>query len=187
MNSQQLLAKIKAYPLALSLFGAAIVLAGWAYYRSGSLDDLRGEYDTVTVNNDQIASNVKDGINFKEQVDQLTAALTQFKPGLIKPSAVIPNQQYFYDYEQTTGVQVLDPIEGQTTVSKDPAEPSVTTFKLSASGSWENVITFLNALQTGPHFMRIYQYSFERFPQERNAAPSSQPIRVSLTLEVLGQ
>jgi len=187
MNAQQLLAKIKAYPLALSLLGVAIVLAGWAYYRSGSLDDLRGEYDTVTVQNDQTATNVKDGINFKEQVDQLTAALTQFKPGLINPSAIIPNQQYFYDYEQSTGVQVLDPIEGQTVVSKEPAEPSVTSFKLSASGSWENIMTFLNALQTGPHFMRVSQFTLERFPQDRNAAPTSQPVRVSLSLDVLGQ
>ncbi len=31
MNLKQILAKLKAYPLALSLFGAAILLAGWAY------------------------------------------------------------------------------------------------------------------------------------------------------------
>jgi len=191
MNAQQILVKIKAYPLALALLGTAIVLAGWSYYRSDSLDDLRGELDTVTADNDQTSTNVQDGINFKEQVDQLTAAVAQFKTALIKPDDIIPNQQFFYDYEQSTGVQILDPIEGGTVVSKDPAEPSVTTFKLSASGTWVNLITLLNALQNGPPFLRFSQFGLERAQQARTApggdAGTSELIHLTLTIDVLGQ
>jgi len=191
MNAKQILAKIKAYPLALALVGVAIVLSGWAYYRSGSLDDLRGQLDTVMADNDQTSKNVQEGINLKEELDQLTAALAAFKPALIKPSAIIPNQQFFYDYEQTTGVQIQDPIEGLTVVSKDPAEPSVTSFKMSATGNWENIATLLNALQAGPPYMRFYQFSLERGQQARTlpgvTATNSELVHLSLTLEVLGQ
>ncbi len=187
MNAQQILAKIKAYPLALALLGTAIVLAGWAYYRSGSLDDLHGELDTATAQNDEISNNVKEGINLKEQLDQLTAAVARFKPGLITPSAIIPNQQYFYDFEQSTGVQILDIAVAGSVPGKDPAEPSVTTFKLGAAGSWDSILAFLNALQTGPHYLRFSQFRIEKSEQARTTVGVVQPLKVSLTIEVLGQ
>jgi len=187
MNASQILTKIKAYPLALGLFGAALVLSGWAYYRSGTLDDLHGEFDTVSAENDQIQANVKEGINLKEQLDQLNAAVAQFKPGLINPSAVIPNTQYFYDFEQSTGVQIIDPGQVGTVASKDPAEPSVTSFKLTAVGPWDKIITFLNALQTGPHYLRINQINFDRGMASHSGATVVQTVRVYLMIEVLGQ
>jgi Tfp pilus assembly protein PilO len=187
MNSQQVLAKIKAYPLALTLLGTAIVLAGWAYYRSGSLDDLHGELDTITAQNDQTSENVKDGINLKEQLDELTATVAQFKPGLITPSAIIPNQQYFYDFEQSTGVQILDIEEAGSVPGKDPSEPSITTFKMGASGSWDNILTFIDALQAGPHYLRFSQFRIEKSDQTRSASGVTQPLKISFTVEVLGQ
>jgi Tfp pilus assembly protein PilO len=187
MNAQQILAKLKAYPLALALLGAAIILAGWAYYRSGSLDDLHDQLDTATAQNDQTSNNVKDGINLKEQLDQLTTQVAQFKPGLIVPSAVIPNQQYFYDFEQSTGVQLLDIADAGTVPGKDAGELSVTTFKLSASGSWNNILTFINALQTGPHYLRFNQFRIEKSDQARSSAGVAQALKLSVTVEVLGQ
>jgi Tfp pilus assembly protein PilO len=184
MNAQQLIAKFKTYPLASILTLAAIVLAGWAYYRSGTLDDLRGDFDTVVAQNDQTSKNVTEGNNFKEQLDQLTAAVARYKPGLINPSANIPNQQYFYDFENT-GVQIVDLGEVSSVAGKD--DPSVTTFKLTASGTWDNIITFVNALQSGPHYLRFSQFDIVKAPQSRSTAGVVQPVSVSLLLEVLGQ
>jgi hypothetical protein len=187
MNTQQIMAKLKAYPLALGLLLVAIALAGWAYYRSGTLDDLYGDLDTVTAENDQTSKNVTDSINLKEQLDQLNAGLVQFTPGLINTTAIIPNQQYFYDLEQSTGVKIYDPGQGLTIHSKDPAEPSITNFKLTAAGSWDNFITFLNALQTGPHFIRFDQIVITKSEQTRSVDSNGQAVSATISLEVLGQ
>ncbi len=184
MNPQQIIAKIKSYPLACGLVLAAILLAGWAYYRSGSLEDLRGELDTVLAQNDQSNKNVTEGNNFKEQLDQLTAAVARYKPGLINPSANIPNQQYFYDFENS-GVLIVDLGEVSSVAGKD--EPSITTFKLNASGTWDNMISFVNALQSGSHYLRFSQFDIAKAPQSRSTAGVAQPVSVSLLLEVLGQ
>ena len=187
MNAQQILAKLKAYPLAVVLLLVTMALGGWAYYRSGMLDDLQGERDTVAAQNDQTSENVKDGENLKDQLDELTTAVAKFKPGLITPSAVIPNQQYFYDFEQTTGVQILDIEEAGSVPGKDPAEPSTTTFRLGATGSWDNILSFIDALQAGPHYLRFSQFRIEKADQTRSGSGTAQPLKISFAVEVLGQ
>jgi len=187
MNAKQIWSKIKVYPLALTLFGLAILLAGWAYYRGGDLDDAESQRDTITSDNDQVSKNVADSINLDTQLVSLTADVAKLKAGLINPTDVIPNQQYFYDLEQSTGVQILDPTEEGTVRSKDPAEPSITTFQLSATGQWENIISFLYALRTGPHFMRFGVVKIDKVATLGGGVSDSQRLTLTLNVEMLGQ
>jgi len=169
MNAKQILAKIKMYPLAISLIGAAILLAGWAYWRStGALVEAHDQFDVVTQQNDSIDKNTKASELIEEQLAELNADAVKFAAGLVNPVEDITNQQYFYNLELDAGVeQITDPVHTVTERTKDPTEPSFATFSLSVSGHWDNIVSFLYGLQTGPHPMRIGMFQLAKAQQLR--------------------
>ncbi len=190
MKPKEVLAKILAYPLALSLLGAAIVLAGWAYWRSsGTLVDAHTELDTVTQQSDRISKNNASSELLDEQLAELNTDATKLTNGLINPVEDIANQQYFYDLEHTAGLeQLADPLHTTTDHSKDPAEPSIATFTLSVAGHWENILSFLYALQSGPHPLRITLIQMAKSPQIHSATGGDVGrLNITLTVEMLGK
>jgi len=188
MKPKEALTKILAYPLALSLLGAAIVLAGWAYWRStGPLVDAHTLLDTVTQQSDIVSKNTAASELLDEQLVELNADAAKLAAGLINPVEDISNQQYFYDLEHAAGVeQVSDPFHLTTERSKDPAEPSVATFTLSVSGHWDSIVSFLYALQSGPHPLRISICKVTKSAQIRNTGDTERLI-LSLTIDMLGK
>jgi hypothetical protein len=185
MNAQKILAFLKAYPLAIGLFLAAILMGGWAYWRSGTLDDARANRDDLSAKNDLYFSNYNAGKNLDEHLAQLKDDLKALEAAEINPAQVIPNQQYFFDFEQSSGVQIINPGQGLTIRGKDATLPSVTTFTLSATGEWDNIISMLYGLQTGPHLLRFNTFRLERSTQ--TSGNQSDLLNLTLTLEFLGQ
>jgi len=188
MNAQQLLAKLKAYPLALSLFGVAILLAGWAYYRStGALVDATATLDQATQDNNLYNKNVTAGERIDEQLAELTVDGKKFKDALFDPTSVVLNQQYFYDVGTKANVQIGDPVEGTIDRDKDPTRPSVTTFSLTVSGHWENMVNFIYDLQTGPRMLRFAQVRLVKSASAHSVGGDASRLDMSLVVEMLGQ
>ncbi|HVU38405.1 MAG TPA: hypothetical protein VHC95_08730 [Opitutales bacterium] len=187
MNSKQLLAKLKAYPLAVGLFLAAAVLGGWTYWRStGALADMQAQLDEVTQQNELISKNSAAGELLNEQLAELTSDADKFSASLINPVEDIPNQQYFYDLEHTAGVeQIADPIHTLTTRGKDPSEPAVATYTLAVAGHWDNLVSFLYSLQTGPHPLRITLFQLTKSQQIRGT--DAERLELNLAVEMLGK
>jgi len=187
MTPQQLLAKIKAYPLALSLFGAAILLAGWAYYRStGALADATAALDQATQDSDRFNNNATAGEKIDDHLAELTADAKKFKDALINPTTTVLNEQYFYDIGAQANVEIVDPQQGAIDRDKDPSRPSVTTFQLTATGHWDNLVTFLYDLQTGPHLLRFTRVRLVKTPQSHSTGDVNR-LDLILVVEMLGQ
>lgn len=187
MNAKQLLAKIKAYPLAVGLIVGAVALSGWTYWRStGALVEVQDELDQVSQQNDLISKNSAAGELINDQLAELNSDLDKFSASLINPVEDIPNQQYFYDLEHAAGVdQLADPIHTLTTRGKDPSEPSVSTYTLAIAGHWENLLTFLYSLQTGPHPLRITLFQLAKSQQLRTS--DTDRLELNLAVEMLGK
>ncbi len=191
MNLQQILAKLKAYPLALSLFGVAILLAGWAYYRdTGALQDASAALDQATQDNDRYNQNVAAGEKIDDHLAELAADVKKYNDALINTTAVVFNQQYFYDIGAPAGVTIVNPTQGATEPNKDPSRPSVTTFNLTAIGHWDSIASFVYGLQTGPHLMRFSRFRLVKSQQSRSATNTTGDtnlLELTLIVEVLGQ
>jgi len=189
MNPKQIWATIKVFALASSLILAAILLAGWAYWRSsGALSDAHDELDAVTQQNDVIDKNTKASELLDEQLAELNADAAKLSAGLVSPAEDIGNQQYFYDLEHAANVeQVSDPIRTGTTRTKEPVEPSISTFTLSVMGHWDSLVTFLYDLQTGPHPLRVSQFQLIKSQQLRTAGSDTTQLELSLTVDLLGK
>jgi hypothetical protein len=188
MNTQQILAKLKAYPLALSLFGVAILLAGWAYYRStGAWVDATAALDQATQDSERFNQNVAAAEKIDEQITELTGDEKKFKDALINTSTTVLNEQYFYDIGKPSGVTIGDPTQGATEPHKDPSAPTVTSFQLTASGHWDDIASFLYGLQTGPHLLRVNRFSLVKTPQSHSAVGDTNRLDLTLVVDVLGQ
>ncbi len=190
MNAKQLWAKLKAFPLAVSLFLAAALLSGWTYWRStGALDDATQQHDDLDAQNSVVAKNLTEGEQIEDQFTELSANADKFAANLIDPAPLADtlNQSYFWNLERDTGVdQLVDPDHVKTIKDKDPAIPSVTTFTLAVAGTWANIIKFTNALEGGPHPLRITEYQLARASQLRNASDNER-VNLTLTVEMLGK
>ncbi len=189
MNSKQIVAKAKAFPLAISLVVVAIVLAGWTYWRTtGALVEAQEAFDAATQKNELISKNSAAGELLNEQLAELTADAAKLDAGLINPIEDISNQQYFYDLEQAAGVeQISDPVHTETVRTKEPVNPSIASFTLSVGGHWDNLLAFLYSLQTGPHPMRINLMQITKSAQLRNTGGDSSRLNLNLAVEVLGK
>ncbi len=189
MNLQQLIAKLKVYPLALSLVGVAILLAGWAYWRSsGALQDAYDQLDQVTKDSELYNKNVSAGEKIDDHVGELNTDASKFKTALINYADVVLNQQYFRDVAEKAGVQILDPTQGTMAErGKDPAEPALISFTLSASGRWDAIVTFLDGLQTGPRMLRINQFHLEKTKVMAGSTGPADLLNLTLNVEVFGQ
>jgi hypothetical protein len=185
MNPQVILAKIKAYPLAVSLAVAAIIMAGLAYYQDGNLDDDLAAGKDLDQQSTVMSDNLVFGRDLDTNLKQLKDAQKNLTDALIDPDNVIENQQYFYGFEHIDGLQIIDPTQLHTDREKD-ATMSVTTFTLQATGSWSNITTFLYELQTGLHLVRISKFDLEKLDRPGpDAAPEQ--LDASLEVQVLGK
>jgi hypothetical protein len=188
MTPQQFLAKIKAYPLALSLLGAAILLAGWAYYRSsGALVDATAALDQAMQDNDRYNTNAAAGEKIDDHLAELASDGKKLKDALINTTTTVLNEQYFYDVGKPAGVTIGDPTQGATEPHKDTTVPSVTAFQLTANGHWNNIASFLYGLQTGPHLLRVSHFRLSKTPQSRSDTGDNNRLDLTLSVEVLGQ
>ena len=189
MNIQQILAKLKAYPLALSLFGAAILLAGWAYYRStGALQDATAALDQATQDSDRFNNNVTAGEKIDEQLAELTADAKKFKDALINPTTTVLNEQYFYDIGAQASVEIVDPQQGLIDRDKDPTRPSVTTFELTATGHWDNLASrSFTTCRRARTCCALAACGWSRRPNRTAPARMSTGWNSSSIVEMLGQ
>lgn len=193
MTAKQIITKVKAYPLAVSLIVVAIALAGWTYWRTTSaLVDAQDGFEKATQQNELISKNSAASELLNEQLAELNTDAEKLTAGLINPVEDISNQQYFYDLEQAAGVeQITDPVHTETSRTKEPANPSVASFTLSVSGHWENIMNFLYSLQTGPHPLRITLFRLAKTQQTRGSSNSAtsdvNQLSLSLAVEILGK
>jgi Tfp pilus assembly protein PilO len=190
MNSlQQLakqLAKLKAYPLAISLLLAAMLAAGWTAYRQGDMDQADSDYKTASDQNDVVTNNLVAGRSLDAHLNELGEDKKIIDAALINPAESVANQQYFFSFE-STGVSIIDPIQGMPILSKDSAEPSVTPFTLSAIGQWDNMVSFVYGLQTGSHLLRFNSFRLEKSQQTLSIGSAPDRLVLTLSLEVLGK
>jgi hypothetical protein len=185
MNPDVILAKIKAYPLALSLLGGAILMAVIAYFREDSLTEAVDQNTAMEQESKTIENNIIFGRDLDGNLKRLRDEQKNLASALIDPTNIIENQQYFYGFEHINGLHIIDPTQMHT--DKDKADTmSTTTFTMQATGAWEALTTFLYELETGPHLVRVSKFDLSKYNQPGQDAPPNQ-MSATVEVQVLGK
>jgi hypothetical protein len=105
---------------------------------------------------------------------------------LVKPADVAVNLQYFLKMEADSGVKLSFKSPPPTRALKGSyiAVP----YSLDVQGTFKQAMTFVRKLETGDRFCRVLRATLRRDTGENtNSTKSTDLIRVSLTIELLGQ
>lgn len=131
--------------------------------------------------------NLTFGKNLSADLKSLQELEAKIKPSILDISKKATNIGLFYNLESTTAVH----IEGVTqdtikeTLKQGDQTYSIIPFILTATGSFESIEIFLNALHALPIFLRINQFSLEQM-DPKTKGKDIHNIRLTLRFGALG-
>lgn len=184
MNAQQLLDKLKQYPLAVVCVVVIFVALAVGFLRGDKLPVAQAEYDTVLQESEVMNSNRENAVDLEENLEQLTEMVAKIEDRLIDPDARTDNYRYFLGMAERAQVSLDDPSSGNMVNSAEAGlkEFAVLDFSLSATGSYDKVLRFLYELRTGHHVTRINSVSLS---PARNAGGMKNPVHLVVNLSCL--
>lgn len=192
MNTQDLIAKAKQFPVASAALGLALLLGVLFYVRWMGFSDEVTRHEKATTEWEAIEENVfKNSVNLETHLEMAQTVSQDVKERLIQPTELAQNYQYFYRLEAITGVKI-NSLQQQPPPPPAPAagarkssapEPlfSKVGYTMSVSGQFHNVLDFFHALERGEHFYRLNTFSVQKA-----AEPDSRVLTVTMTFHLLG-
>lgn len=168
MTNQELIEKVRKYPVLFACGALILALAIALYLRGGNLAEVQAEYDAKAAEGEAILANVTNGANLDNHLKQISEASSSLESRLVRVTDLAKNLQYFYRIEAETGVKVLDlrqlGLEGAEARAPNPLYSPVI-YTVSVQGSFPEILMFLSRLETGSHFFRLRSLNCLRAPQ----------------------
>lgn len=183
MNSEQLIAKLKQYPLAVGCALVILVMAVLTFLRGDRIVELEKEAQALQEKVDIINRNRENAVNLQANLDQLQALADNIDSRVIDPEANTDNYRYFLSMSEKAQVNLVDPSTGKVTEGAGMKVYSLVQYPLSVSGQFENVLKFIYYLRTGDHIVRIDSMSLS--PQERGG--NKYVVQASLNISGIGK
>ena len=119
----------------------------------------------------------------REALNQARTAVTRIESNLAVASNLADNLGYFYQLEEKTRTRLrgLNQLSTGAPAEDDRAVYKTIPYTMEVSGTYAQVMDFLQSLESGPRLVKIRSFSFRR------ADTSSGNVLLQLDLVVLGQ
>jgi len=180
MNSEQLLAKLKQYPLAVGCVLVIIVMLVLSFLRGDRISALQAEADQLQAQDEVIDANAKNAHELPKNLETLQEIAENIDSRVIDPEANTDNYRYFLGMAEAANVQLVDPSTGKVSQPKDMKVYPLVNIPLQVTGEFKNVLKFVYLLRTGNYIIRIDRMLLT--PREGGG----NVYRVSLNLETTG-
>ncbi len=187
MTLQDLLEKLRRFPVP-STCAAIILVCFFGYYlRMDMLTELEIESGDVERQLRQVEQNVSHGRALPADIAEMKRSVDELESRLVKGAELANNLKYFYELEVTTHVVIAD-------LRQTAAEPvngagrSVLAgvgYSMMLSGSFHQIVSYLNELEHGRHFCRLRSIAVQRVERGASESKEPTPLSVSLNLELL--
>ncbi|MCC6415149.1 MAG: hypothetical protein IT582_04490 [Opitutaceae bacterium] len=196
ISNEQLVAAIKKNPIVTGSIVVALLAAATLYFRAGLAPAAEQKLEELTKQARRMSTNIKYGARLDEELQTLTTANEQLNQRLVDVGQLADNLQYFYALEARTGVKLTDLRQlGLTTVGRGPAKKtqfSPVGFSMSISGSYAQLMDFLQRLEGGRYFCRVLTADFSPVSVEggnSGSASLARPtdLKLQLSIELLGK
>lgn len=193
ISNEQVVAALKKNPI-VTVCVVVILLAGAGFYfRSGAAPKAEQQLEELSKEGRRMSANIKNAARLNEDLQTLTDANAQVGKRLVDAGQLADNLQYFYELEATTGIKLIDlrqipaPMPGRGQVKKTLFSP--VSFSVSLSGTYAQLIDFIQRLEGGRHFCRVLTADFSPLFTEGTANGLVRPEEQTLTLsiELLGK
>ncbi len=189
ISNEEVSAYVRKNPIVV---GCAVVVLACAlalYFRSGKVDEATSTLEEKTAEGRRLTLNLRYAAQLSDQVNQITDAMAQIEPRLMRADELATNLQYFYKLEAETGTKLIDLRQVSAPAQGKPAKGpfSVVTFNLSIQGEYTALLRFLRQLESGAHYCRVLTAGASMGTGSVGSAERTGPISLQLTLELLGR
>ena len=188
INSKDLVALLKKFPIAIGCGLLSVILLAGSYWRNSRAGELAEQLKQTEEQGQKILDDIRNGANLAEQYDALTATTKDLEARLVYSGERARNQQYFYRLESDTGVKELS--LQPTSIARPPLhgpKPIYTGigYAISVQGDFRQILDFVTRLESGQHFYRMTSGSVTR-AGVRGAGESTGAVTLTLNLNFLG-
>lgn len=193
MNTEQLLAKLKQYPVAVIGAAATLVFGIAIYFTMGAPAELRKQDSALETQWSVMDANRTRAVNLDAELAKAKEAVDSIKGKLLSIQNKTANYQYFYDLEVASGATIVNVFQEDSPRASDPAKPSPTLYgvmvvRLELQGSLEQVAAFFDRLYAGERLLRVENYTISSGVGGRGQAVSAgELVRITSTIELLAE
>ncbi|MFP4540317.1 MAG: hypothetical protein ACLFR7_01695 [Opitutales bacterium] len=189
IHFRRLLGKLRQHPVPLVAMVIIFLSLAGILIRSGTHEATAEELRQTEQEWDRINNNLKRSRDLAKHLAELETAHANVADRLIDPAERAINDDYFYGLEEESGVRLAALNQGGVIDTTDGKIAGVSPFKqyqligysVSVEGTFEDIVTFLAALDNGRHFSRVSGFSVAR--AQGNEAGR---LIVNLQLQMLG-
>ena len=179
INGKTISASVKKYPLLVACSTLSLILFIALYFRSGVMEQLQVEQESVTKEVKRYSSNISNASQIQDQSAFLIKANEAVKARTLSAESLAINLQYFYRLESETGIKYLDLRPGGRLGGKVAAKQSYVplNYIVTIQGSFDQVLAYLRHIEQGAYFARINTAS---------VTGADSAVTVNLNIDLLG-
>ncbi len=188
MNPQAIIAKLKQYPIAVGGFVFILIVGGGYFLRKSHVPELEGKREILEVKWEAMTANATESIDIAEHVEKINDYSKEIKTRLMVRESKAINQQYFYGLQEQTGISLTTLAQSDIPPPPraPPGKPNLTlyapiAYSVGISGTFYQVLDFLNRLEHGRYFTRIEGFSCNTLGGNETDA-----VQISLKMDILG-
>lgn len=178
---EPLLALLRRYPFSAACLSLTLLFGAAAWYFSNHNDELEIVRADRAKEGEAMLTLLVGGSTQRQELAAVREAARRIEENLVIETNLAENAFYFYKFEEQTKARLpeLHPLTSPTT-DASPLYRRVP-YTLRVAGTYEQVASFLFALETGPRLANITAFGFSR----REAGGTA--ITLDLSLELLGK
>lgn len=191
MNSQDIINKLKLFPVASIAASVTIILILAIYFRGLSHESQQSRHGQALQKWAQIEENVfKSSVNLETHLESAKKVSQDVTKRLVRSSELAQNYQYFFRLEASSHVKIRS-LQQQPSAPRPPAKAkaegatpplfSRIGYTMNATGDFHEMLAFLHGIEHGPHF-----YHLKEFSLQRSAEAGSRDIMITMNFDLLG-
>ena len=179
INVETISVSVKKYPVLVVCGTLTLILAITLYFRSGVIEQLQVEQESVNKEVKRYSSNISNAAQIQDQSTFLVKANEAVKARTLSAESLAINLQYFYRLESETGVKYLDLRPAGRSGSKITAKQAYIplSYIVTIQGSFDQILAYLGHIEQGAYFARINTAS---------ATGTGSAVTVNLNIDLLG-
>lgn len=172
---------VRRHPLSALCASICVVCAIVSWYIYGNMKWLELEHKQLMQDSELAQSSLITGPSVKQERLAALVVTRQIEDNLVVEDNLAENLQYFYKIEERTKAHVIELHPLNSLVSDSKSMYKRVPFSIRLSGTYDQVVGFLYAIETGPRLACITSLSLRR----RDVGSLS--IVLDMNIELLGR
>ncbi|MCX6951988.1 MAG: hypothetical protein NTV51_07460 [Verrucomicrobia bacterium] len=189
----QFVAFVRRFPYCAVCTVVTLALAGATWFFIQQNADLEIIREARAKEGDEMFALLVGGSTQREELAAVREAVRRIEENLVVESNLAENQFYFYKFEEQTKVRLPELHPLTSPASDTSALYRRVPYTLRVAGTYEQVVAFLFAIETGPRLASITAFGFSR--RDSSGVPGAGGgggtagggIMLDLSLEFLGK